>query len=145
MGAKNPSGKTIFHQFGNKAGMINMRMRKNQGINVFWIKTKIIIHAVGITAHALEHTAVEQNFAAVLKGDEVFGAGYSLGSAMKSNLHPCSFPEDKILLRLAAKRSCRMHYDCLKKLRLPICDLFLNEVILTRKHIANVIWAFEKV
>jgi hypothetical protein len=145
MGAKNLSGKTIFHQLGNKAGMIDMRMRKNQGINVGWIKTKTLIQAICVPSHALEHTAVEQNFAAVLKGYEVFGAGYSLGGAMKSDLHPCSFPQDKILLRLAAKRSYRMHYDCLKKLRLPICDLFLIEVMLTLKHIGNVIWAFEKV
>jgi hypothetical protein len=124
--------------------MINMRMRKNQGINVFWIKTKTLIQAIRVTPHALEHTAVEQNLAAVLKSNEVFGAGYSLGSAMKSDLHPCSFPEDKILLRLAAKRSCRMHYDCLKKLR-PICNLFLKGVILTLKHTGNVIWDLEKV
>ncbi len=47
----------------------------------------VAVEDIGLGAHSLEHTAVEQVFLSVIESEEVFGAGYDAGGAMECNLH----------------------------------------------------------
>lgn len=64
-----------------------MGVAEDDGIKVGWVEAEVAVHGVCLFAQSLEHAAVEQNFSAIVEGDEVFGSGNGAGGAMETYLH----------------------------------------------------------
>src|SRR6185437_7436401 len=79
--------ESIPDQLGYQPAVIDMRMGQDEEIHLRRGESPVTVEDVGLRAHALEHAAVEQVFAAVVQRDEVFGTGDGTGGAVKGYFH----------------------------------------------------------
>jgi len=78
--------KAVLDQGGEVAGMVDVSMRENHGIDGGSRERKIAILAVGVFAAALVHPAIEKK-APAAGFDQVHGAGDLAGRTPESKLH----------------------------------------------------------
>jgi len=88
-GGVNWAAKPVFDQVGKVAAMIDMRVRKDHGINRLGIKRKILITLVSIGASTLKQPTVQQKFAAI-DFDQMFGTGHCACCTIEGNFHHSS-------------------------------------------------------
>jgi hypothetical protein len=79
--------EAIPDELGDEPAMIDMGVRQDEYAYLGRIEAPVTVKHICLTAEALEHPAVEQIFLAIIKREEVLGAGDGTGSAVESDFH----------------------------------------------------------
>ena len=70
-----------------QAAVVDMGMGEDDGVDFLWVDHDVTVGGVGFEALALEHTAVQQDFLAMVGGDEVLAARHFLGCTDEFDFH----------------------------------------------------------
>ena len=73
--AEHRSFEAHLHHIGNQAGVVDVRVRKDDVVDVARVEAQVAVHAVGLETFTLVHSAIEQNFHAFARGEKKFTTG----------------------------------------------------------------------
>ena len=74
-GAEHRALEAHLHHVWNQAGVVDVRVGKDDVVNVARVEAEVAVHAVGLQTFTLVHAAVEQNFHALVGGEKEFTTG----------------------------------------------------------------------
>ena len=67
--------------------MVDMGVSEDDGVDFLRVDHDVAVGGVGLEAFTLEHTAVQQDFLAMVGGDEVLAARHFLGCTDEFDFH----------------------------------------------------------
>ena len=70
-----------------QAAVVDMGMGEDDSVDFLWVDHDVAVGGVGLEAFTLEHTAVQEDFLAMVGGDEVLAARHFLGCTDEFNFH----------------------------------------------------------
>ena len=86
-GAEDGAAESQLVDVGDETGVVDMGVGEDEVIDFGGVETKVAVHGVGFETFALIHSTVEQDFQALLCGDEVFAASHFASSTHKLQFH----------------------------------------------------------
>ena len=87
IGADDLSAESKFIEIRNKTAVVDMGVSEDDGIDFFRVDHDVAVGGVGFEAFTLEHTAVQEDFLAMVGGDEVLAARHFLGRTDEFDFH----------------------------------------------------------
>ena len=87
IGADDLSAESKFIEIRNKTAVVDMGMGEYDGVDILGVDHDVAVGCIGFEALALEHTAVQQDFLAMVGGDEVLAARHFLGGTDEFDFH----------------------------------------------------------
>ena len=86
-GADDLPSESQFMEIGDEAAVVDVRVSEDDIVDFFRFDHDVAVHGVGLKALALEHTAVQEDFLAMVGGDEVLAARHFLGRTDEFDFH----------------------------------------------------------
>ena len=86
-GADDLPSESQFMEIGDEAAVVDVRVSEDDIVDFFRFDHDVAVHSIGLKALALEHTAIQKNFLAMVGGDEVLAARHFLGRTDEFDFH----------------------------------------------------------
>ena len=76
-----------FVEIGDETAVVDMGVGEDDGVDFLRVDHDVAVGGVGFEAFTLEHTAVQEDFLAMVGGDEVLAARHFLGRTDEFDFH----------------------------------------------------------
>ena len=87
MGAVDVAPEAVLHQFGDAAGMVDMRMRQYHAINFLGFEKPALVEIFHAFLPALVKATVQQNFETIVEREQMGASSHFPGGTTKLDFH----------------------------------------------------------